>query len=85
MARRRVSVSVFNNLAVQTVLAVELRLQLLSDAQPSRVACSIAFSRSEERSSEQRWINNNIVNQRVQIKTNLNVLLNGLLATGTAY
>ena len=83
MARRRVSVSVFNNLAVQTVLAVELRLQLLSDAQPSRVACSIAFLRSEERSSEQRWIN--IVNQRVQMKTNLNVLLNGLLATGTAY
>ena len=83
MARRRVSVSVFNNLAVQTVLAVELRLQLLSDAQPSRVACSIAFSRSEERSSEQRWINT--VSQRVQMKTNLNVLLNGLLATGTAY
>ena len=51
---------------VDIIITISLRSGLLSDAQPSRVARSIALSppsRSEERSSEQRWIN--IVNQHL--------------------
>ena len=40
---------------------LQLPLALISDTQPNRVTRSITLSRSEERSSEQRWIN--IVNQ----------------------
>ena len=51
-------------------------LELLSDAQPSRVERSIAialFSQSEERSSEQRLIN--IVNQHFELSCARSILI----------